>query len=128
MKRAVRISALLITLCIARELPAQTVNRDSGLRKLPVEVSSAVASAIPEDFSLRAKLAETLVAAKESPGREFSADYRAALIRALQLETLDQLQERERTGSIAPMRLGDVDKDLTFTPVEPCRIFDTRLM
>src|SRR5687768_12392023 len=112
------ISPFLIALCLAMPVSAQDIN---DAAKKNVTFSSIDANT---DIGQRVELAEALVASKESPGREFSADYRAALIYSLQQESLEQLQERERTGNIAPTALGDQQQDLTFTPLEPCRIFD----
>src|SRR5688500_13473365 len=89
---------------------------------------SARVEALKADFQQREALAEELVAAKESPGREFPAEYRGAMIRALKLESGEQLRERRISGNINSMALGDSKKDLVYTPLEPCRLFDTRLM
>jgi hypothetical protein len=91
-------------------------------------MDTAQLDAMKADVERRTALAEQLVADKESPGREFPAAYRASLIEQLKTETVDQLQARTLTHSIAVENLGDTKADLTYTTFQqPCRIIDTRL-
>src|SRR5687767_8650908 len=133
MRRSYRIFSILCFCSLAiSSLHAQTVTRP--ITRVPGEEKnfsfsdSLEAEAIKADFQLRQALAEELVALKESPGREFLPETRDVIIQALKLESADQLRERRASGNIATMALGDSKKDLVYTPVEPCRLFDTRLM
>jgi hypothetical protein len=107
---------------------AQTITRFPDEQRDAGVLSSAQRDAARADLDQRSALAERLVSAKELPGREFPAEFRAALIEGLKRETYQQLQERIGTGNIASMALGDTKSDLVYTTFQqPCRIIDTRL-
>jgi hypothetical protein len=87
------------------------------------------------DATQREALAESIVAQREaSEGRAFDPVYRSTMKRdlaALSIGELDSLvaaggRSRARSG-VEPDLPGDTGADLVYTPVTPCRIFDTRL-
>lgn len=75
-------------------------------------------------------LAEQLVARTEtSSGRSFDPAYRRWLVGAVAAQSLERLEELSSGGDQAgPILnvLGDSAADLVYTPVTPCRVFDTR--
>ncbi|MHB8773032.1 MAG: hypothetical protein ACYC7J_18720 [Syntrophales bacterium] len=75
-------------------------------------------------------LAESVVAARESvTGRSFDPAYRASLKTALaKLPTtrLESLRYSGGEGSLGLDAIGDSRSNLVYTPVTPCRVFDTR--
>lgn len=77
------------------------------------------------DFVQRLELAEELVTEREG-ARPFDAGYRRRLVFTLSRLPLEELQEMRRSGQIAPNAIGDTQADLVYTPVQPCRVFDTR--
>jgi len=79
-----------------------------------------------QDVELRRNLAEQVVAAREqASGRSFDALYRADLLDRLGQMSLDTLQAALR-DQVIPLAPGDTSSDLIYTPVTPCRAFDTR--
>jgi hypothetical protein len=73
--------------------------------------------------------AEALVAQREAAsGRRFDSAYRQSLVNALVAQAPDRLQEllSGGDGALLPNALGDTAADLVYTPVTPCRVFDTR--
>ena len=109
-------------LAVAQSLsnPMQWYSNES---KLAAAGAAAVDRGTPEE---RAALAEEILAGRElASGRAFDPTIRniilaslankpAAALRALKLEP-------------APLNVGDSSADLSFTPLTPCRIIDTRL-
>jgi hypothetical protein len=87
-----------------------------------------VTSALRDEAPNR-NLAESLVSRREAAlQRTFDPIYRAQLVQALaalQSEELETLQSGGDEASL-PNRLGDRKADLVYTPVTPCRVFDTR--
>lgn len=77
------------------------------------------------DFVQRLQLAEEIVTGREG-ARPFDAEYRRRLLFTLSRLSLEELQEMRRSGQIAPNAIGDTQADLVYTPVQPCRVFDTR--
>jgi hypothetical protein len=80
-------------------------------------------AAIEADAARRLELAESILDAREAAsGRSFDPGYRAILKSRLASATVEQL-EANRPQLLTP---GDSDADLVYTPVTPCRVFDTR--
>ena len=96
-------------------------NRNSKRTASHAKVQQAMQNAL---------LAESVVALRESAmGRSFDPVYRASLKNALAtLPTtqLESLQYAGSEGSLEPDAIGDSSADLIYTPVTPCRVFDTR--
>jgi len=78
----------------------------------------------------KAVLAEAIVAMRESAtGRRFDPAYRASLknaLAALPTARLESLQYAGGGGSLLADAVGDSSASLIYTPVTPCRVFDTR--
>ncbi len=78
----------------------------------------------------RGGLAESILAAKERAlGEPFDASMRASLksrMESLSLEQLKALLEQGESANL-PLALGSVTSDLVYTPVTPCRVFDSRV-
>lgn len=74
--------------------------------------------------------AEALVARREAAtGRRFDPAYRHRLVGAVAAQAPERLQELLSAGDeTSPLlsALGDSSADLVYTPVTPCRVFDTR--
>ena len=62
---------------------------------------------------------------EQAMARRFDAKYRLGLIE--QLAVGRPAISAQQQGSGAPNALGDTSADLVYTPVTPCRVFDTRL-
>jgi hypothetical protein len=77
-----------------------------------------------------ASLAESIVDSRESAmGRSFDAGYRAKLKNSFALlptKELDSLRYAGSEVSLGRKSIGDSSSDLVYTPVTPCRVFDTR--
>lgn len=76
----------------------------------------------------RREVAEALVARNEATmGRPLDAAFRAGLVERLTLQPIESLRRLlDGGGAVAPDTLGDSRADLVYTPVTPCRVFDTR--
>ena len=77
----------------------------------------------------RAATAESILAAKEEArGEAFDASIRAGLKTRMETLSLEQLAGLALQGADAdlPHALGSVTSDLVYTPVTPCRVFDSR--
>jgi hypothetical protein len=76
------------------------------------------------------ELAELAVARREAlSGRRFDQAYRQMLVGAVSAQSPDRLQDLLSAGDEVPLitnTLGDSAADLVYTPVTPCRVFDTR--
>ncbi len=86
----------------------------------------------PVDAASRARLIESIIAARErAGGRPFSSGLKHAveanlsLLDAPMLETLAQAGGLGDLRALTPSALGDAGSDLVFTPVAPCRIVNT---
>jgi len=90
------------------------------------DVTSALRDEAPSQ-----NLAESLVSRREAAQqRAFDPLYRAQLVQALSAlpsAELEALRSREDDPPL-PNVLGDSSKDLVYTPIRPCRIFDTRVV
>jgi hypothetical protein len=76
-------------------------------------------------------LAESLVSRREAAlRREFDAVFRSRLIEALTRLPSSELETLGGAGDDVPLpnRLGDSQADLVYTPVTPCRVFDSRIV
>jgi hypothetical protein len=74
--------------------------------------------------------ADSILAREEGRGRPFDPAFREearARLAAASTEALDLVDKRGYGLSPDPQALGDRNADLVYTPVEPCRIIDTRL-
>jgi hypothetical protein len=91
---------------------------------------SAVSNARVQKATQKAVLAESVVALRESAtGRRYNPAYRASLKSALiSLPTarLESLKNAGGKGSLGLDAVGDISTNLVYTPVTPCRLFDTR--
>ncbi len=78
----------------------------------------------------RGQLAESILAAKErAMGEPFGVSIRAYLKSRMEALSLEQLAglSQQGAGADIPLVLGSVTSDLVYTPVTPCRVFDTRV-
>lgn len=78
----------------------------------------------------RAATAEWVLAAKEQArGEGFDASIRAGLMSRMETLSMEQLAGLAQQGADAdiPLALGSVTSDLVYTPVTPCRVFDSRV-
>jgi hypothetical protein len=83
------------------------------------------------DAASTKNLAESLVSRREATlRRAFDPAYRYRLVEALSSLPSARLEALESEGADAPLPnlLGDTSADLVYTPVVPCRAFDTRLV
>jgi hypothetical protein len=90
------------------------------------DVTSSLRDAAPDR-----NLAESLVSRREATlGRAFDPGYRFRLVEALSSRSSKDLEALGSHGedAIIPNLLGDSSADLVYTPVVPCRLFDTRLV
>jgi hypothetical protein len=94
--------------------------------------NSAIASLVSAERAMldqQRETAEALVARREAAsGRRFDASYRQWLVGAVAAQAPERLQDLLSAGDDAPLlnALGDSAADLVYTPVAPCRVFDTR--
>jgi hypothetical protein len=90
----------------------------------------AASNAQVRQTTQNAWLAESIVASRESAtGRSFDPVYRTSLKNALASLPTTQLESLRYAGSEGSLRLdaiGDSSASLVYTPVTPCRVFDTR--
>ena len=88
---------------------------------------------ISESTALAARrdaLVESILTAKErSLGEPFEARLRASLKSRMEALSMEQLAALSQQGESAdlPQALGSVTSDLVYTPVTPCRVFDSRI-
>lgn len=78
----------------------------------------------------RGEVAESILAAKERAlGEPFGASIRAHLKSRMETLSLEQLKAlaQQASGADIPLILGSVTSDLVYTPVTPCRVFDSRV-
>jgi hypothetical protein len=78
----------------------------------------------------RSALAESILATKEAArGEGFDAAIRADLKRRMETLSVEQLAALAEKGARAdiPKVLGAATNDLVYTPVTPCRVFDSRV-
>src|SRR5262245_8037235 len=106
---------------------AQSV--DLAAKEEWARAEAAKREAEQKDGAARRELAARIVSAREtSEGRALDPGYRDAMVRALAEKSADELQAV--ADGVAPMpdvkNLGDTSADLVYTPVTPCRVFDTR--
>jgi hypothetical protein len=72
-------------------------------------------------------LAESIVASRESAmERTFDPVYRASLKNYLASLPTQEIESLQYAGSEGRLSIGDNRADLVYTPVTPCRVFDTR--
>ncbi len=94
----------------------------------------SVREALAVEAGPNGDLAETILSQREAEaGRRFDARYRRTLEASLAELPKDRLELLLGAGSgvnlreaLAPNALGDSSADLVYTPVTPCRLFDTR--
>lgn len=91
---------------------------------------SAASNARVQQTMQKAALAESVVALRESAtGRRFDPAYRTSLKKTLASFPTARLESLQSAGSAASLGLdavGDSTTNLVYTPVTPCRVFDTR--
>ena len=116
--RSLFVGALALALSVSPVMQISAQERSRGN-----EAAEAVLSA------QRAATAESILAAKElARGEAFDASIRAGLKSRMETLSLEQLAGLALQGADAdlPHALGSVTSDLVYTPVTPCRVFDTR--
>jgi len=90
----------------------------------------AASNALVQQAMQNAWLAESVVASRESAtGRSFDPVYRASLknsLASLPTKELESLRYAGSNGRLSRGNVGDSSADLVYTPVTPCRVFDTR--
>jgi hypothetical protein len=91
---------------------------------------SVALNAQAQQTTQKAWLAESVVASRESAmGRSFDPIYRASLkntLASLSMTQLESVQYAGSEGSLGMDAVGDSSASLIYTPVRPCRVFDTR--
>jgi len=113
------VGALALAVSVAPVTPIGAQERSRGN-----QAAEAVLSA------QRAATAESILAAKEQArGESFDASIRAGLKSRMETLSLEQLASLAQQGADAdiPLALGSVTSDLVYTPVTPCRLFDSRV-
>lgn len=99
-----------------------------GVAVLALAWSTLADAAEKTEAQLRA---DTLVArAEAASGRRFDERFRAAVSGALQALGDEELRAREERGpgaGLGPLVIGASSSQLVYTPVQPCRVIDTRL-
>jgi hypothetical protein len=113
---------LLVTLLAHTAIHAQgNWNRNSERAASDAQVKQATQNAW---------LAESIVASRESAmGRSFDAVYRASLknsLASLPAKEIESLRYAGGEVSLGRNSIGDSSANLVYTPVTPCRVFDTR--
>jgi hypothetical protein len=90
----------------------------------------AGAAPLAADQTEAARQAEALVKrAEEASQREFAPAFRRTVLDALSALAAEELRSREERGAeagLGPLVIGDSSAQLVYTPVQPCRIIDTR--
>jgi hypothetical protein len=87
----------------------------------------AASDAKARQATQNAWLAESIVASRESAmGRSFDPVYRASLKNSLASLPTKEIESLQYAGSEGRLSIGDSSADLIYTPVTPCRVFDTR--
>jgi hypothetical protein len=127
--RDLGISSLTLAVSLAGALAYGEVSRSQAAA--PTDSDSATAEAAGRDGAANRSLAESILAQREAAmGRALSPAYRARISNMLasrSTDSLRQLQALAEDGHQPSLELpGDSSADLTFTPVTPCRVFDTR--
>jgi hypothetical protein len=78
------------------------------------------------DRARRMEVAESILRQREeASGRPFDARHRATMRADLAARPTEELVALE-SGAVIPNAFGDPAADLVYTPVTPCRVFDTR--
>jgi hypothetical protein len=87
----------------------------------------AASDAQVQQATQNAWLAESIIALRESTmGRSFDPVYRASLKNSLASLPTQEIESLQYAGSEGRLSIGDSSADLIYTPVTPCRVFDTR--
>lgn len=113
----VRVLAFAVSVSFATPIGAQPQHGEDPA------ASSALAAQ-------RGALAESILATKEAArGEGFDAAIRADLKRRMETLSVEQLAALAEKGALAdiPSVLGAASNDLVYTPVTPCRVFDSRV-
>jgi hypothetical protein len=84
--------------------------------------------AATELLAQKEALAESIVSRAEmDSARAFDATFRAQAKQELVSRSLSDLEAQKSRGGLGQSTLSDTQSDLVYTPVTPCRIFDTRI-
>ncbi|HTQ79319.1 MAG TPA: hypothetical protein VMM92_04940 [Thermoanaerobaculia bacterium] len=92
--------------------------------------AGAAATAAPDptaDFAKRDQAESILKDLRQSAGKDFSPSYQSATLEkllGLSADTLAKLASGDK--SLVEKILGSTTNDMTYTPLTPCRIFDSR--
>jgi hypothetical protein len=100
----------------------------------PVTIPDALqneSQAVMAETAQQKSLAAAIIDREEkASGRSFDPSWRDAMLERLSMKPVTELQERLADGSHGligtPQFLGSTQADLSYTPVAPCRIIDTR--
>ncbi len=118
--RSLFVGALALALSVT---PVTQIHAQERSRANQNEAAEAMLAA------QRAATAESILAAKEEArGEAFDASIRAGLKTRMETLSMEQLAGLALQGADAdiPLALGSVTSDLVYTPVTPCRVFDSR--
>ncbi len=98
--------------------------------KAPAGQEAAAAASPADDFAKKDLVEGMLRDAKQAAGKDFDAKFRAAAsqnLLALPAEELARLAgQGNGLNTIVTRTLGSATGDLVYTPMSPCRIFDSR--
>ena len=117
--------ALVVSVAPVTPIGAQVTSSPAG-----VAGARALAESNQALVAQRAAAAESILAAKEQArGEAFDGSVRAGLKSRMETLSLEQLASLAQQGADAdiPLALGSVTSDLVYTPVTPCRVFDSRV-
>ena len=115
------LASLAFTVVSVRPAHGQTDEAGAGATE------QGLASEGDVDRSVKEAMAERLLAERESETRRaLDPAYRQMLRRRLASRSAKDLEAALEGGPLAPIP-GGVSADLTYTPVTPCRIIDTRV-
>ena len=118
----VLVGAFLLAPC-ARAQESATAKR-SGSDELVAEARRVDAA---REAAEKGAIAESILVHEEGASlRPFDPVYRAEAKKALVALPMSTLAEQTKKSGIGVLNLGDSQADLVFTPVTPCRVFDTR--
>lgn len=122
MERNTRAACRLITLLVAVLATVDARGQTAG--SAPLLVIRGPENA--EEVAVQREAAEGIIAETElAMGRHFEPSHRARLVDRLTWGRAGSLASRPGGGGTST--LGDTGSDLVYTPVTPCRVFDTRV-
>jgi hypothetical protein len=117
----------LAVLVVAPNIWGQSDSKRKDLSKILERKEAAIAQA--SEAARKEALAEEILTERETTmGRLYDPSYRERLkTRLVSSFSVEQLEDDSYDLQlVSPAALGDSSADLVYTPVEPCRIIDTR--